>query len=111
MVDCGVEQKNIEAAKSEILAQLEEIRQGNFEDETLENTRLQLKNSLRAVSDTPGSLEDWYLGRIIEGRVASPEQEIRALEAVTRDEIIGAAGYVTLDTVYLLTAKEDSDVN
>ena len=110
MVDCGVEQKNIEAAKSEILAQLEEIRRGNFEDETLENTRLQLKNSLRAVSDTPGSLEDWYLGRIIEGRVVSPEQEIRALEAVTRDEIIEAANQVTLDTVYLLTAKEDADV-
>ncbi len=111
MVDCGVEQKNIGAAREEILRQLEEIRQGRFEDETLENTRLQLKNSLRAVSDAPGSLEDWYLGRIIEGRIVSPEQEIRALEAVTRDEVIEAARQVTLDTVYLLTAKEDSDVN
>ena len=43
--------------------------------------------------------------------MVSPEQEIRALEAVTRDEIIEAANQVTLDTVYLLTAKEDSDVN
>lgn len=108
LVDCGVEKENIEAAKKEILFQLDEIRSGNFEDETLDNTRLQLKNSLRAVSDYPGTLEEWYLSRILSGEIASPEQEMRLIDAVTREQIIEAAKQVCLDAVYLLTSKEDS---
>lgn len=108
LVDCGVEKQNIESAKKEILVQLDEIRNGNFEDETLENTRLQMKNSLRAVSDYPGTLEEWYLSRILSDEIASPEEEMRAVDAVTRAQVIEAAKQVRLDAVYLLTSKEDS---
>lgn len=108
LVDCGVEKQNIESAKKEILVQLDEIRNGNFEDETLENTRLQIKNSLRAVADYPGTLEEWYLSRILSGEIASPEQEMRAIDAVTREQVIEAAKQTRLDAVYLLTSKEDS---
>lgn len=108
LVDCGVEKENIESAKKEILVQLDEIRNGNFEHETLENTRLQIKNSLRAVSDYPGTLEEWYLSRILSDEIASPEEEMRAIDAVTREQVIEAAQQVRLDAVYLLTSKEDS---
>ncbi len=108
LVDCGVEKENIESAKKEILVQLDEIRNGSFEDETLENTRLQIKNSLRAVADYPGTLEEWYLSRILSDEIASPEEEMRALDAVTREQVIEAARQVRLDAVYLLTSKEDS---
>ncbi|HWP50263.1 MAG TPA: insulinase family protein, partial [Clostridia bacterium] len=107
-VDCGVEKENIENAKKEILVQLDEIRNGNFDDETLENTRLQLKNSLRAVSDYPGTLEEWYLSRILAGEIVSPEQEMHAIDVVTREQVIEAAKQVRLDAIYLLTSKEDS---
>lgn len=107
-VDCGVEKENIESAKKEILVQLDEIRNGNFEDETLENTRLQMKNSLRAVSDYPGTLEEWYLSRILSDEIVSPEDDMREINAVTRDQVIAAAKQIWLDAVYLLTSKEDS---
>ena len=108
LVDCGVEKENIESARKEILVQLDEIRSGNFEDETLDNTRLQMKNSLRAVSDYPGTLEEWYLSRILLGEIASPQEEMRAIDAVTREQVIEAAKQVRLDAIYLLTSKEDS---
>ncbi|MFV0498257.1 MAG: EF-P 5-aminopentanol modification-associated protein YfmF [Candidatus Fimivivens sp.] len=108
VVDCGVEKENIESAKKEILAQLDEIRNGNFDDETLENTRLQIKNSLRAVSDYPGTLEDWYLARILSDEVATPEKEMCAMDAVTREQVIEAAKRIRLDAIYLLTSKEES---
>lgn len=108
LVDCGVEKENIESAKKEILVQLDEIRSGNFDDETLENTRLQMKNSLRAVSDYPGTLEEWYLSRILSDEIASPSQEMREIDAVTREQVIEAAKKIRLDAIYLLTSKEDS---
>lgn len=111
MVDCGVENANIQPAREEILRQLDAIRNGDFDDEELENTRLQLKNSLRAVSDYPDTLEEWYLSRIIMGDITSPLQEMELLENVTREQVIEAAKLVQLDAVYLLTSKEEKDAD
>ena len=111
LVDCGVENENITAAREEILRQLEAIRNGDFEDETLENTRLQIKNSLRAVTDYPDTIEEWYLSRIIAGEITSTEDEMKLLEDVTREQVIEAAKLMQLDAVYLLTSKEDKDAD
>lgn len=111
MVDCGVENDNIQPAREEILRQLDAVRNGDFDDETLENTRLQLKNSLRAVSDYPDTLEEWYLSRIIMGDITSPIQEMELLEKVTREQVIQAANLMQLDAVYLLTSKEEKDAD
>ena len=111
MVDCGVENANIQAAREEILRQLDAIKNGDFDDETLENTRLQLKNSLRAVSDYPDTLEEWYLSRIVMGSITSPEQEMALLDKVTREQVIEAAKLMQLDAVYLLTSKEEKDAD
>ena len=70
-----------------------------------------IKNSLRAVSDYPDTLEEWYLSRIIMGDVTSPLQEMELLENVTREQVIEAAKLVQLDAVYLLTSKEEKDAD
>lgn len=106
MVDSGVEQQNIEAARAEILRQLDDLKNNIFEDETLENTRLMIKNALRAVGDSSSTLEDWYLNRIVTGEIRTPDEELALVDAVTRDQVVEAARAVSLDTVYLLTAKE-----
>lgn len=107
-VDCGVEQGNVQRAKEEILHQLEEVQSGAFDDEMLENTRLLLKNSLRAVGDSTSALEEWYLNRIISGEITTPQQELLLIDEVTREDVVAAARSVSLDAVYLLTQKEDT---
>jgi predicted Zn-dependent peptidase len=109
LVDSGVESENIIPAREEILRQLDDLKRGDFSDETMQNTRLQMVNALRGVSDSAGAIEDWYLNRILIGEMSTPEQEIELLEATTREEIIEAANRITLDTVYLLTAQEGGE--
>ncbi|MEG2175036.1 MAG: insulinase family protein [Oscillospiraceae bacterium] len=108
LVDSGVECQNIDKARTEILRQLEEIQEGHFDDDTLEDTRLQMKNSLRTVGDSASALEDWYLGRLITGDMASPTEDMALLETIDRKAVIAAARAVTLDTVYLLKGKEEA---
>ena len=108
MVDCGVEKENIEPAKKEILKQLDDIKNGNFEDETVNNTKLMMKNASRAVGDSETALENWYLSHIMEDMIISPQEDMEMLESITREDIIKAAGEVSLDTVYLLASKEDA---
>ena len=106
-VDCGVEHDNLEPAKKEILAQLEEIRKGNFTDDEINSARLAIINSLKGINDIPSRIANRYMNRFITGQeVISPEKEIERIKAVTKDDIIAAAESVRLDTVYILTGKE-----
>lgn len=102
MVQSGVETKNIEKAKKEILAQLEDIRNGDFTDDELEAARLNLCNSYRTLSDSLEGMEAWYMLQSFTHPVRKPEEEADIVMTVTRAQIIQTAGRVTLDTVYCL---------
>lgn len=105
-VDSGVEHKNIEAAEKEIMRQLEEIKNGNFSDELIKNSMLYLTGALKSAYDSPSALADWYLKERFD-ETGSPEDMIRSLEKVTKEEIIEAAKSLSLDTVYVLTGKDE----
>lgn len=59
LVQSGVEVKNMERAKEEILRQLDEVKQGNFDESEVEAAKMSLCNSYRTLSD---SLGDWKTG-------------------------------------------------
>lgn len=106
LVQSGVETANIDRAKTEILAQLEEIRKGNFTDGELNAAKLSLCNSYHTLSDSLDALEGWYLARTFSNPVRTPEEEAELVNAITRDTLIDIAKSVTLDTVYRLTGNE-----
>lgn len=106
LVQSGVETKNMEAAKAEILAQLEEVRKGNFTDEEIASAKLSLCNSYRTIEDYLGGTEHWYLSQVFRKVVLTPEEAAEQVNQVTRQQIMDAANRVTLDTVYRLVGSE-----
>lgn len=106
-VDSGVEEANIEKAKEEILRQLENMKNGDFDEKDINEARLSLVNSIRGVNDSAAGLVSWYNGGILEGNIRSPEEEIAALERVTKEDIIEAAKSFKLDTVYVLKGSSE----
>ncbi|MGN0586587.1 MAG: EF-P 5-aminopentanol modification-associated protein YfmF [Oscillospiraceae bacterium] len=107
-VDSGVENANIQKAEDEIINQLGAVCRGEFTDEDMQNSRLAMINALRGVNDGAISISDWYFKQSYSGTALSPEQEIEKLCAVKREDIIEAAKSLKLDTVYVLTGKEDA---
>lgn len=107
LVGSGVEQQNIEKAQKEILHQMEQVQQGQFDDSELESAKLSVANSFRSVADYLSGLEYWYLCQTLEGAMCSPEQSAENITKVTRQQVIDAANKVTLDTVYTLIGKKE----
>lgn len=105
LVESGVETKNIEKAKEEILFQLDEIRKGNFDDDEITAAKMSLCNSYRTVGDFLGGLENWYVTQAFCKKTQSPEEAAEAVNAVTREQLVGAAQKVALDTVYRLVGS------
>ncbi len=108
-VSSGIEFKNYQKALDEILAQLECMKQGNWEDWELTGARSCIANGHRSISDSAGRLEDFYMGQIATGQQNSPESLMEAALAVTPERIMAAARAVSLDTIYFLTGKEEMD--
>jgi predicted Zn-dependent peptidase len=106
MVTSGIEPKNYDKAKNEILLQLEEIKKGNISDEEMESAKKRLRNSMLSVGDSAEAIHSWYLNNNIFGMEETPEQVIESVEAVTKEQVAEAAKKITLDTEYFLCGKE-----
>ncbi len=109
IVESGMEQENLEKAKAEILRQLEEIGNGNFTAEELERIQRSMQNDLQSVNDWIGSISGWYLNRILDHKIETPEEMIQKLLAVTREEVAEAARSFRLDTVFVLTPRKENN--
>ncbi len=76
LVQSGVEVKNMERAKEEILRQLDEVKQGNFDESEVEAAKMSLCNSYRTLSDSLGGLENWYLSQTFASHSQQPEEKL-----------------------------------
>lgn len=108
IVDSGVEEQNIEKAKSEILIQLADIQNGNITDEEFQSAVLHLENAYSTIPESDYSLESFYLGQILMGLSSTPETEKRKIQQITKQDIVDAAKRLKLDTVYVLSGKGEA---
>jgi len=102
VVSSGIEFANYAVAKSEILRQLEDCREGKITSEELEQARTYLISALKTAMDRPGSMDDFYLGQAIAGLDGTMQDQIEALRRVTPEDVAAAARRISLDTVYFL---------
>ena len=107
IVDCGIEFENREKAQNEIIRQLELVAKGDFTEEEFENTKGAIFNSLGSVGDTLYSVESWYMGGIVEDNVITPEEDKKAIEEITREEVMKAAEKAKLAAVFFLKGGEN----
>ena len=109
----GIKNENRKLAKSEILAQLESIVNGEFSDEEFSFAKKSLCSASRAISDNPRGLESWYVRRAGAGKILSPEEARACVERVSREDVCRVAAKISLDTVYFLrgiAGAEDEEV-
>ncbi|HEY8394434.1 MAG TPA: pitrilysin family protein [Thermaerobacter sp.] len=98
----GIDPAKRQEAEEIMLRQIEDARAGRITDEELEATRRSLIDRIRSDMDRPGAVIRAALEREIFGRDEDAEEEIRALSAVSKDDVREVARRVQLDTVYFL---------
>lgn len=108
LADSGVENENVGTLTEEVINQLDMIKKGDFTEEELTNTKLALINNIKSVSDSPSSLIGWYFAGYYKGNIISPEQGIKDIMSVTREQLTEAANSFSLDTVYVMAGNEKS---
>ena len=107
MVMSGIDNKNYDQALSIINTQLEAMKQGDFEEEELEQTKAVIKNQLLETIDTSrGSVEVLY-HNVVANKEVILDDWMEKMDQVTKQEIVDVANKIQLDTIYFLTGKEE----
>lgn len=102
----GIEFENCDRAVAEISAQLEDLKNGRWEDWELQGARSSLISSLRSTEDSAGAIESFVMGQAAAGGSETIPGLLEEVRAVTPDRIREAAAAVKPDTIYFLKGKE-----
>lgn len=105
IVNSGIEDKDYEKTKSLILEELDNIKDGQIEEERLELAKGMLANSLRKSNDEAGSIISIDYNRDITGKTETNDEYLEKIMSVSKEDVIKVANKVKLDTIYLLTRK------
>lgn len=106
-VDSGVELENAQKAQDEILNQLEIVKKGEFSDFEFESSIRSICDTISGYYDSQGALDLWYLLKINNDGLYSPQDIRERVLKITREDVVNAAGGIALHTVYKLLPKEN----
>ena len=106
MVGSGIETENYDKAKEIIIEQVNEIKRGNISDFEFGSSIKTLENGLRAMSDEPLQMIDFYLGQSILGTDDDFESVISKIKEVKTEDVVKVAQKVQLDTIHFIKPRE-----
>ncbi|MBM7659295.1 putative Zn-dependent peptidase [Bacillus mesophilus] len=108
MVMSGVDAKNYDQAVSIIKEQMIAMKNADFTDKELEQTKAVLVNQLLETIDTSRGLIEVLYNDVL-AEVKQPIDEwLRKVKDVTKEQIIEAGKKIELDTIYFLKGKGEA---
>lgn len=110
LVFSGIAAKDYEKAKEIIELQMTAMKNGDFTEETLQETKELIVNQLLETMDHPQGIIELLYQQVLGNKKLPPEQLIAQIKQVTKEDVVNIAGKIEEDTVYLLTSEGGSSV-
>ena len=103
VIRSGIEQKNYEKALEIIEKQIDDMKQGNFDETDMKNAKQLIVASFKSMEDEQDSTISYYFGKEMEQENADIATYISQIENVTKEQIVKVAQNVTINTIYFLS--------
>ena len=101
-VSCGIEISNYEKALNLVKKQLEDMKNGDFTEEEVENAKKAIISSIKTIDDEQDTSITYYFGQEMSGNQKSVEEYIERIGRVTKEDVIQVANKVEINTIYFL---------
>jgi predicted Zn-dependent peptidase len=106
MVMSGIDLKNYDQAVGIIHDQLEAMKNGDFTDQELEQTKAVIQNQILETVDTSRGLTEILYHNVVADANINLDTWLEEMQKVTKEEIVAVAKKIELDTIYFLTGTE-----
>ena len=101
-IRCGIQIENYEKAVELIKVQLENLKNGNFDEEDVQNAKTYLISSLKNVAEEQDTEVIYYIGQEVSKTNMSLEEYISKVDSVTKNQIVELANSIQINTIYFL---------
>ena len=105
-IRAGIEISNYEKAVNIIKEQLEDMKNGKFTEEDIENAKKYMVAGIKTVQDEQDSEITYYMGQELSGKLIYFEDYINKINDVTREQIDQIAKNININTIYFLKNNE-----
>lgn len=110
-IKCGIEIANYEKAIEIIKKQLDDMKNGVFTDEDIENAKKGIISTIKSIDDEQDTQITYFFGQELTNDGIPIDDYIKKVEKVTKEDIVKIANSVTVNTIYFLrhieTTKEE----
>ena len=101
-IRCGIEISNYEKALKTIEKQIEDIKNGEFTDEDINNSKELLISTIRSISAEQDTEITYYYGQELSEKFVSLDEYLQKINKVKREDIEEVAKDIEVNTVYFL---------
>ena len=101
-IRCGIQIENYEKTVELIKVQLDNIKNGKFDEEDLQNSKTYLISSLKNVAEEQDTEVIYYIGQEIAKTNMSLDEYMNKVDNVTKEQIVELANSIQINTIYFL---------
>lgn len=101
-IKCGIDIPNYEKAIEIIKEQLNQMENGDFGNEDIENAKLLIASSVGSIPESQDSEITYYFTQELSDEFISIEDYIKKINDVTKEQILEVAKNIQINTIYFL---------
>ena len=101
-VNCGIEIGNYEKALELIRQQIDDMKNGNFTEEDIDNAKKGIVATIKTIEDEQDTGITYYFGQELSESNITIEEYINRIQKVDKEDVINISKNVTINTIYFL---------
>ncbi len=102
IIKAGIEIENYEKAVKLIKKELEDMKNGKFDDKDVEQAKQFLIHGINAIVEDQETGVNYYMSQEFSNQLVTPEEYKEKINKVTKQEIVDVAKKIKINTVYFL---------
>ena len=101
-INCGIDIPNYQKALEIIKKQIEDMKNGDFTDEEIENAKNGILASIKTIDDEQDTEITYYFGQELSGTKTSLEEYIENIQKINKADVLEVAKQISINTIYFL---------
>lgn len=101
-IKCGIEITNYEKAVNIIKEQLEDMKNGKFENQDIEDAKRSIIATVKTITEEQDTEITYYFGQEISNIKYTLEEYVEQINKVTKEQIQELAKKIKINTIYFL---------
>ena len=101
-IRCGIEIDNYEKALNTIKQQLQDMKEGKFDEKDIENAKNLIVESVQSIPSQQDTEITYYYGQELSDTFMTLEEYIENINTQKKEQIVDLANKVNIDTIYFL---------